>query len=52
MLQIKNLKSMFELQDFFQESDKAVKTIADVYRQFRVCKTAQKLISLRLIKQL
>ncbi len=45
MLQIKNLKSMFELQEFFQDSDKAVKTIADFYRQFRVCKTVQKLNS-------
>ena len=43
MLQIKNLRSMFELQDFFQDSDQAVKTIVDVYRQFRVCKTVQKL---------
>lgn len=45
MLQIKNFRSMFELQDFFQDSDQAVKTIADVYRQFRVCKTVQKINS-------
>jgi len=40
-----NLKKMFELQEFFEDSDQAIKTIADVYRQFRVCKTVQKLNS-------
>ena len=43
MLQVKNLKSIFELQDFFKENEKATETIIDVYRQFRICKTAQKL---------
>ena len=43
MLQMTNLKKMFELQDFFKDNDRAVKTIVDVYQQFRVCKTAQKL---------
>ena len=43
MLQMTNLKKMFELQDFFEDRDQAVKTIVDVYRQFRVCKTVQKL---------
>jgi hypothetical protein len=43
MLQVKNLKSIFELQDFFKENENATETIIDVYRQFRICKTAQKL---------
>ena len=45
MLQMTNLKKLFELQEFSEDSDQAVKTIVDVYQQFRVCKTVQKLNS-------